>query len=90
MMSKIKQYATTQPFAGQRASVARAVLVCLTSGEFIMPGTIVAIDVEKDEPVIQAGDGSSYRGRLEFFDAKTVEDLERMPRGSWCWPPRVV
>lgn len=63
-MSRVSQYATKQPFAGQRASLKRAVVCVLHSPNYLMPGEIVAIDSDADKPVIQAGDGSSFRGTL--------------------------
>jgi hypothetical protein len=88
-MPSVIQYATTQSFAGQRASLKRAVVCILIREDQLMPGEIVAISEEKDQPVIQAGDGSSFRGVLDFFECKTLDDLEKMPCSSWTWPPRV-
>lgn len=88
-MSKSSQYATRQPFAGQRASIGRAVLCVLHNRDTLLPGTIVAIAENDDKPVIQAGDGSSFRGTLNFFPTRTVEDLDCMPTSSWTWPPVV-
>lgn len=84
------KYATDQKFGGQRASIARAVLYA-TSGvgmRDLCMMFIVGIDDDTDLPII--GSAPDACGCFaDYFDAKSEEDLERMPPGSWCWPPRV-
>lgn len=88
-MSKASQYATKQQFGGQRVSLKRAVLVVLHDPNQLLSGEVVEIDTVLDAPILQVGDGSSFRGMLKFFECRTIEDLERMPTSSWTWPPRV-
>lgn len=83
------QYVTNQSFGGQRVSLKRAVLVVLHDPKLLLSGEVVEIDTVLDAPVIQAGDGSTFRGMLKFYPTKTIEDLDRMPTSSWTWPPVV-
>jgi hypothetical protein len=65
-------------------------------------GTVDGID-DQDRPIIESsalnnpgveekirpGNYKERSSDLAYFDAKTEEDIEHMPPGSWCWPPRV-
>ncbi len=81
-------YATKEKFAGQRASLTRAVVIKVDGALFA--ATTVAID--DDRPtfalVPHLPNGRAILA-LAFFDAKTEDDLERMPNNVWSWPPRV-
>lgn len=97
----MSKYATEQRFGGQRARVGRAVVIAVKrhdgrEGVCLRAGIIFAISSTHDAPYIQniraaAVEWSGLGGviELKYFDAKTEEDLAKMPIGSWCWPPRV-
>lgn len=79
---------TMQLFGGQRPSLGRRVFV-KPIGSIVL-GDVFGIDAERDEPMIEAfGSGHDFRGKLKYHHAARLEDLARMPLGSWCWPPRV-
>jgi hypothetical protein len=81
-------YATKTAFAGQRASLTRAVVIKIDGALFA--ATIGAIDDDRPSFVTVPHLPNSRAIRaLEFFDAKTEADLERMPDNTWTWPPRV-
>ena len=81
-------YATKKTFAGQRASLTRAVVIKINNAPFA--GTIIAVD--GDTPIFSMNpippSGNAIHS-LTFYDAKTESDLESMPNDSWTWPPRV-
>jgi hypothetical protein len=77
-------YATKQLFDGQRASVARNVVV-KKKGE-LWAGIIETIFDDLPE-IYTPGDGN--QDKYDFAPVKTEADIEGVPDGSWFWPPRV-
>jgi len=94
-MSK-STYATDKTFAGQRASIARNVVV--KWDDEICAGIIVGVNL-RDEPIIRifgrsgsaAEDGAANRGGFEltFHEVKSADEIEKAPARCWFWPPRV-
>lgn len=79
----MSKYATEQ-----RASVGRTVIYKGDLATQIAMLFVIAIDEDPDLPIL--ADAPNEDGFLaSFFDAKTEDDLERMPIGCWTWPPRV-
>ena len=84
-------YASTIPFAGQKASIGRIILVRRTKGAespiepaiitVIRPGDIIdARSCEDHAPLVCTP---------ETFEAHTAETIDGMSAGAWTWPPRV-
>jgi hypothetical protein len=85
----MSHYATEKMFGGQRVSVGLVVLEGVPDEPGLLEvAFVVGVDQHRDVPMMGVellGDSFS----ATYFDAKTEDDLERMPKGSWCWPPRV-
>ena len=84
-------YATTIPFAGQKASVGRTILVRRTKGgeSPIEPAVITAI---RPGGIIYARSCEEHAllvCTLGTFEAHTAETIDGMSAGAWAWPPRV-
>ncbi len=88
----MSKYATTQQFAGQRASVTRNVIVGSADGP--RGGSIAMIDgndkIYVFVPVVGANHSQlgAMRG-YEFKETKTEADANALTDLEWSWPPRV-
>lgn len=84
-------YASSIPFAGQRASIGRTILVRRTKGgeSPIEPAIITAI---RPGNIIDAREGEDHALLVctpETFETHTAETIDSMSAGAWTWPPRV-
>jgi hypothetical protein len=84
-------YATTIPFAGQKASVGRTILVRRTKGDEspIGPAIITAIRPGDIIDARSCEDHALLVCTRETFEAHTAETIDDMTAGAWAWPPRV-
>jgi hypothetical protein len=80
-------YATKQYFGTQRASMGRPV-ICKPLGSIVV-GTIFMIDEQRDRPVIMVFGAKDPERDLAFHATRVEEDLDKMPPGSWTWPPHL-
>lgn len=86
------KYATTQTFAGQRASVGRIVVAGSSNGP--CAGIISSIG-DDDQVRLVAADivlVAPYHGatrRLDFKDCRTESDVNALSEYEWTWPVRV-
>jgi len=78
-------YVSKTPFAGQRASVGRGVVVKISDS--IRSGVIDGIDAQDEITIVCPGD-RPRRGLL-FVQTNSIGDVEAMPDLSWSWPARV-
>jgi hypothetical protein len=83
-MSNASQYATQTQYAGQAATVCRAVVVKL--GGRVRSGVID--EIRNGEPLIALA-GESTPMVYAFEPTATAADVGAMPDGCWTWPPRV-
>ena len=79
------QYESKSLFAGQRASVGRAVTIKVDAG--IRSGAIDGISDDDEISIHSPGDATPRRGLL-FVATKTPADVLSMPSASWTWPPK--
>jgi hypothetical protein len=82
-MSNAVQYATQTKYAGQVASVCRAVAVKL--GGRVRSGVID--EIQNGEPLIALSSGGTPMV-YAFEGTSSAADVGAMPDGSWTWPPR--
>lgn len=90
-------YASKQSFGTQRASAGRVVLIAVKreigdpdKGPWVRAGVIIGISSRTDKPYVRdLGAKDHTWEHLVYFEAKTEEDVTKMPVGSWCWPPRL-
>jgi hypothetical protein len=93
------QFATSEKFAGQRASVGRIVAVKYDGD--VMAGIVVAISSGGARPIVRMFSDQSPDARhdsafgfsapfnVPFHDVKSESDIETAPERCWFWPPRV-
>lgn len=79
-------------FAGQPLSVGRSVLLAAYTnpdGSTEVRAGICAAILNDGTPVFFDTIDIVKRSDYTFCEAKTPDDLRRLPVGSWTWPPRV-